>query len=55
VGPDGIIEWANEAECRFSRLQTREEYIGLHIAEVHADPDELADLLSRASPPVRGS
>ena len=46
VGPDGTILWANDAELRILGYQ-REEYVGHHIAEFHADPDAIADILAR--------
>ena len=36
IGPDGIILRANEAELRLLGY-TRDEYLGHHIAEFHAD------------------
>ncbi len=46
VGPDGTILWANKAEL--SLLGYRwEEYVGRHIAEFHADPDVIGDILRR--------
>jgi PAS domain S-box-containing protein len=46
VGPDGMILWANQAELDLLGY-TREEYIGHHIAEFHADPDVIADIMTR--------
>ncbi len=46
AGPDGTILWANQAELDLLGY-TREEYIGHHIAEFHADPDVIADILER--------
>ncbi len=46
VGPDGKIEWANQAELDLLGY-TREEYIGRHIAEFHADPPVIEDILER--------
>jgi PAS domain S-box-containing protein len=46
VGPDGIIQWANEAELRMLGY-ARDEYVGHHIAELHADPDAIMDILVR--------
>jgi len=46
VGPDGIILWANRAELEMLGY-TREEYIGHHIAEFHADPPVIEDILQR--------
>jgi PAS domain S-box-containing protein len=46
VGPDGRILWANEAELQLLGY-SREEYIGRHIAQFHADEAAIADMLSR--------
>jgi PAS domain S-box-containing protein len=46
VGPDGKIVWANRAEME-SLGYTPDEYIGHHIAEFHADPDAIEDILQR--------
>jgi PAS domain S-box-containing protein len=46
VGPDGSILWANQTELELLGYP-REEYIGHHIAEFHADADVLADILQR--------
>jgi PAS domain S-box-containing protein len=46
VGPDGRILWANEAELQLVGYP-REEYIGRHIAEFHADQPAIADMLAR--------
>jgi len=46
VGPDGTILWANDAELRMLGYD-REEYVGRHIAEFHADPEVIADILAR--------
>src|SRR4028119_1264345 len=46
VGPDGTILWANQAELDLLGY-TREEYIGHHIAEFHADKDIIDDILVR--------
>ncbi len=48
VGPDGIILWANQAELDLLGY-TREEYIGHHIAEFHADETVISDILARLS------
>jgi PAS domain S-box-containing protein len=48
VGPDGIILWANHAELDMLGF-TRDEYIGRPVADVHADPDVIADILARLS------
>jgi len=48
VAADGIILWANRAD--YEPLgYTREEYVGHHIAEFHADPDVLDDIFPRLS------
>src|SRR5215213_4329480 len=44
VGADGRIVWANQAELDLLGY-TREEYIGRHIAEFHADPVVIDDIL----------
>src|SRR4051812_39372189 len=46
VGPDGVILWANQAELDLLGY-TREEYVGRHIHEFHADERTIADILSR--------
>jgi PAS domain S-box-containing protein len=46
VAPDGTILWANKAELDLLGY-TREEYIGHHIAEFHADPEVIDDILTR--------
>ncbi len=46
VGPDGQILWANETELNMLGY-TREEYLGHHIAEFHADQAVIDDILSR--------
>ena len=46
VGPDGIILRVNAAELRLLGYD-RDEYLGHHIAEFHADPQVLADILRR--------
>jgi PAS domain S-box-containing protein len=46
VGPDGLILWANRTEL-FMLGYTREEYIGHHIAEFHADASVIEDFLAR--------
>ena len=48
VGQDGRIIWANRAELELLGY-TREEYVGRPIAEFHADPDAIADILRRLS------
>jgi PAS domain S-box-containing protein len=45
VGPDGLILWANRAELDMLGY-TREEYIGHHIAEFHADAPVIEDFLA---------
>ncbi len=46
VAADGTVLWANQAELDLLGY-TREEYIGRHIAEFHADEDVINDILSR--------
>jgi PAS domain S-box-containing protein len=46
VGPDGIILRVNQAELHLLGY-AREEYLGYHIAEFHADQHVIADLLRR--------
>lgn len=46
VGPDGTILRANQAELQMMGYAA-EEYIGRNIAEYHADPDAIADILQR--------
>ncbi|MGI8905189.1 MAG: PAS domain-containing sensor histidine kinase [Candidatus Sumerlaeaceae bacterium] len=46
VGPDGTILWANPAELQLLGY-SREEYIGRHIAEFHADAPVIDDILHR--------
>ena len=46
VGPDGLILWANRTEL-FMLGYTREEYIGHHIAEFHADAPVIEEFLAR--------
>jgi PAS domain S-box-containing protein len=48
VGADGTILWANQAELDLLGY-TRDEYIGHHIAEFHADQDTINDILYRLS------
>jgi PAS domain S-box-containing protein len=48
VAPDGIIEWANQAELDLLGYST-EEYIGRNIADFHADSEVIADILARLS------
>ena len=46
VGPDGVILHVNEAELRLLGY-SRDDYLGHHIAEFHADPHVIADILRR--------
>jgi PAS domain S-box-containing protein len=46
AGPDGTILWANQAELNLLGYD-RDEYIGRNIAEFHADPAAIADILRR--------
>ena len=46
VGPDGTILRANRAELDLLGYD-REEYVGRHIAEFHADEDVIGDILRR--------
>jgi len=46
VGQDGIILWANDAELEMLGY-ARDEYVGHHIGEFHADQAVLADILDR--------
>lgn len=46
VAPDGTILWANRAELDMVG-RDRDEYVGHHLREFHADPEVLEDLLSR--------
>src|SRR5579884_4033762 len=46
VGPDGTILWANQAEMDLLGY-ARQEYVGRPIAEFHADPPVIADMLRR--------
>ena len=46
VGPDGIILWANQCEMEMLGY-AREEYVGRHIAEFHADAPVIEDILAR--------
>ena len=46
VGPDGTILWANRAEYEWLGYQ-REEYIGHHFTEFHADRAVAEEMLSR--------
>jgi two-component system NtrC family sensor kinase len=46
AGPDGTILRVNESELRLLGY-ARDEYLGHHIAEFHADQDVIADILRR--------
>ncbi len=46
VGPDGLILWANRAELELLGFR-REEYVGHHISEFHADRAAIDDILAR--------
>src|ERR1044071_4783216 len=46
VAADGTIMWANQAELDLLGYG-REEYIGRHIADFHADQDIIDDILRR--------
>ena len=46
VGPDGVILWANQAELDLLGY-ARDEYIGHHIAEFHAEREVIEDILAR--------
>ena len=46
VGPDGIILWANQAELDLVGY-ARDEYIGHHFADFHADRELSEDILAR--------
>ena len=46
VGPDGIILRANQAELDLVGYK-REEYVGRHISEFHADREVIQDILRR--------
>lgn len=48
VAGDGTILWANKAELELLGL-SRDDYIGHHISEFHADADAIADMLERLS------
>ena len=48
VGPDGRILRANQAELDLLGYAS-EEYVGRHIAEFHADPAVIDDILARLS------
>ncbi|HEY2744871.1 MAG TPA: MEDS domain-containing protein, partial [Polyangia bacterium] len=46
VDRDGIIRWANKSEMELLGY-SRDEYIGHHISEFHADPEVIVDILKR--------
>ena len=46
VGPDGTILRVNQAELNMLGY-TREEYVGRNIADFHADPSVIQDILQR--------
>ena len=46
VGPDGAVLWANQTELDLLGY-TREEYIGRHISNFHADQSVIEDILVR--------
>jgi len=46
VGADGIVLWANQAELDLLGY-SREEYIGQHIANFHADQEVIDDILQK--------
>jgi PAS domain S-box-containing protein len=46
VGPDGLIQWANQTELDLLGY-TREEFIGRPVAQFHADPEVAEDILRR--------
>ena len=46
AGPDGVILWANQAELDLLGY-SRDEYIGHHLAEFHADRHVIDDILAR--------
>lgn len=48
VGPDGKILRANRAELELLGY-SRDEYVGRHIAEFHADPPVIEDILRKLS------
>ncbi|HEV3316317.1 MAG TPA: PAS domain S-box protein [Candidatus Angelobacter sp.] len=48
VAADGSILWANKAEMELLGY-SREEFIGHHVREFHADPDVIEDILQRLS------
>jgi PAS domain S-box-containing protein len=46
VGPDGIIQWANQADYELLGYG-KDEYIGHNITEFHADAAVIQDILDR--------
>lgn len=46
AGPDGVILWANKADYELLGY-ARDEYVGHHVAEFHADRDVVDDMLAR--------
>ena len=48
VAGDGTILWANNAELELLGYK-KEEYIGHHIGEFHADDETISDILRRLS------
>lgn len=46
VDANGIILWANATELEMLGY-TRDEYVGHHIAEFHADNNKISDILNR--------
>src|SRR5687768_14408042 len=48
IGPDGIVVWANRCELEMLGY-AREEYVGRHVREFHADPPVIEDILARLS------
>jgi PAS domain S-box-containing protein len=48
VGPDGIVLRVNQTELKLLGY-TKEEYVGRHIAEFHADRPVIEDILGRLS------
>jgi len=46
VGPDGIILWANRAELELLGYE-RDEFVGRHIVEFHADRIVCGEMLTR--------
>jgi PAS domain S-box-containing protein len=48
VGPDGVIQWANNAELELLGYRA-EEYIGRSIRDFYVDSEVIEDLLARLS------